>query len=482
MSPLLRALGLTRHSKLLEFGRKHTLVAPIFHTHILPMSSLFLRPSRRALGQLVRRNAPAFSPAFLPSAGLLRRPFSTKQPQPEEKEVIYHEGLRWTEFTTECKIDDKSPVIPIFRVLGYDGNIIGDWKLPVDDGTVKEWYLRMLRLNIWDRMLYNIQRQGRISFYIQNQGEEALQVGIGAALKENDQLWCQYRELGVFLFRGFSLADVLGQLYSTKRDPGKGRQMPISYTKREIGLHTICTPLTTQVPHAAGCGYALKQEGGDKVAVTFFGEGAASEGDFHAAMNFAAVRRSQTIFVCRNNGYAISTPVRDQYKGDGIAIRGLAYGMQTIRVDGNDLFASYIAMEKARELCVKNSEPVCMEYMTYRVGHHSTSDDSAQYRPKGEMEAWSQSGVNAIARVRKYLQNRGLLTEEEDEQVRQSAKKEMLAEMKKAEGEKSLPIAPGIFDDVYDKYEWNVREQREEFEKHMKKYGDKYDTSKFETE
>lgn len=134
---------------------------------------------------------------------------------------------------------------------------------------------------------------------MQNQGEEALQTAVGNALEKDDVLWCQYRELGVLMWRGFTTTDALNQLFSTADDPGRGRQMPISYTKKEIGLQTICTPLTTQLPHASGAGYAFKLAGQDRASVAFFGEGAASEGDFHAAMNFAAVHKCQTMFICR---------------------------------------------------------------------------------------------------------------------------------------------------------------------------------------
>lgn len=202
----------------------------------------------------------------------------------------------------------------------------------------------------------------------------------------SDCSFIEHRSTVVSIFMLFYCCTI-----STSEDPGKGRQMPISYTKKEIGLQTICTPLTSQLPHAAGCGYAFKLNGEKRAAVGIFGEGgklqtvdqarpshvidcltttvnffpllAASEGDFHAALNFAAVLKSQTIFICRNNGYAISTPVKDQYAGDGIAIRGLAYGIDTIRVDGNDFFASYIATRKAWKICVEESKPVCIEFM-----------------------------------------------------------------------------------------------------------------------
>jgi len=395
---------------------------------------------------------------------------------------IYHAGLRKTQFTPKCEISNESQLIPIFRVLGYDGTLHPDWELPFSKEEMADMYRFMIRLSVYDDMLYNIQRQGRISFYIQNQGEEALQTGFGAALEKDDNLWCQYRELGVLMWRGFTITDALNQCFSTEGDPSKGRQMPISYTKREIGLHTICTPLTTQLPHAAGCGYAFKMAGRPHVSVGFFGEGAASEGDFHAAMNFACVMKSQTLFVCRNNGYAISTPVRDQYCGDGIAIRGLAYGMQTIRVDGNDLVATYIASKRARELCVTQSEPVCLEFMTYRMGHHSTSDDSSQYRPPGEMEKWTQPGVNAIARVRLFLEKNGLWSSDMEESCRAEAKKTMIEEMKAAEKRMRVAIMPGMFDDIYDTMPWNIREQKESLKKHLSAFSDKYDVSKFREE
>lgn len=145
--------------------------------------------------------------------------------------------------------------------------------------------------------------------------------------------------------------------------------------------------------------------------VTYFGEGAASEGDAHAAMNFASVFDVPLIFFCRNNGYAISTPVKEQYRGDGIASRGPAYGIVTIRVDGNDLFAVYNATRAARQIAIKESRPVLIEAMTYRLGHHSTSDDSTAYRSVDEINLW-EKGDNPMNRFRNYLIRKGILNEE----------------------------------------------------------------------
>lgn len=372
-------------------------------------------------------------------------------------------------------------MIPIFRVLNYEGELQGGWENPFSNEQTVEMMKYMVRLSVWDDMLYNVQRQGRISFYIQNQGEEAAQTGIAAALSVDDHLFCQYRELGVLMWRGFTLEDALNQCLSNKNEEGKGRQMPISYTKKNLNIQTICTPLTTQVPHAAGAGYAFRNAGEKRCAVTFFGEGAASEGDFHGAMNFAATLKSQTIFACRNNGYAISTPVCDQYAGDGIAIRALAYGMPTIRVDGNDLFAVFLAAQRSRQICVEESKPVCVELMTYRMGHHSTSDDSSQYRPDGELNAWTQSGVHPIARLRNFLSQLGLWTEEEEAEVRKEAKKTMLGLLKRCEKIQKFPIIPGLFEDVYREMPPHLKEQAEGLRSYLERNGENYDLSKYAT-
>lgn len=166
------------------------------------------------------------------------------------------------------------------------------------------------------------------------------------------------------------------QLTSNIFDLGKGKQMPVHYGSKDLNIVTVSSPLCTQVPQASGAGYQYRIKGEDRIAITYFGEGAASEGDFHSALNFAATLRCQTMFFCRNNMYAISTPIDDQYAGDGIAIRGIAYGMPTIRVDGNDILAIYNACKQAREIIIRDKRPALIEAISYRVGDHSTSDYS----------------------------------------------------------------------------------------------------------
>lgn len=201
----------------------------------------------------------------------------------------------------------------------------------------------MITLNVMDLIMYEAQRQGRISFYMTSYGEEGTIIASAAAITNDDVFYGQYREAGVLLWRGFTLDEFMNQMYSNEKDYGKGRQMPIHYGSRKFNFQTISSPLGTQIPQAVGSAYALKRENKGACSVCFFGDGgsryinlAASEGDFHAGLNMAATTESPVIFICRNNGYAISTPTSEQYRGDGIASRGHGYGISTIRVDGND--------------------------------------------------------------------------------------------------------------------------------------------------
>lgn len=238
----------------------------------------------------------------------------------------------------------------------------------------------------------------------------------------NESLIAQYREAGVLLWRGFTIQKAIDQIYGNKDSSCKGKQMPIHYGSKELNFVTISSTLATQMPQAVGAGYAFKRKQNGLCVICYFGEGASSEGDAHAAMNFASVYDVPVIFFCRNNGYAISTPVKDQYRGDGIASRGPGYGMVTIRVDGNDLFAVYNATRAAREIAVKESRPVMIEAMTYRLGHHSTSDDSTAYRSIDEISSWEKED-NPMLRFKQYLINKNYLSTDDvdklDKEIRQ---------------------------------------------------------------
>lgn len=277
----------------------------------------------------------------------------------------------------------------------------------------------------------------------------------------------------------------MNQLYANKHDPGLGRNMPVHYGSSKLHIHTISSPLATQIPQASGAAYAVKLQNAmnpteePRCVACYFGEGAASEGDFHAALNIAATRSCPVIFICRNNGYAISTPTLEQYRGDGIASRGIGYGIETIRVDGNDILAVREVTKEARERCLENGgKPVLIEAMSYRVSHHSTSDDSFAYRAKVEVEDWKRRD-NPITRLRKWMEGKGMWDEEKEKQARSDIRKQVLDAFKAAEKEKR-PALRNMIEGVYEEITEEQKEQLEKLRKTIGKYPEEYDLSDFE--
>ncbi|OCH88461.1 branched-chain alpha-keto acid dehydrogenase E1-alpha subunit [Obba rivulosa] len=373
----------------------------------------------------------------------------------------------------------EGKTIPTYRVIDGAGNPLEGARVPeLDEALARKMYEEMTKLPILDNILYNVQRQGKIAFYMTCYGEEATIIGSAAALAPDDEVLGQYREMGVLLWRGFSYDSVMNQCFGTHEDIAtKGKQMPVHFGSRELHFHTISSPLATQIPQAAGVGYALKRDPlrrGKNCAVVYFGEGAASEGDFHAGMLLASTIPSPTLFICRNNGFAISTPASEQYHGDGIASRGPGYGVHTIRVDGNDILAVYNAVREARRRCIEEGRAVLVEAMTYRVGHHSTSDDSFAYRPRQEVENRKRLD-NPLARFRMFLEARGWWSAEEEDAFKARVKGEVMQALKRAE-ELPKPPVEEMFNDVYAGEEpWNIKEQKEELKRLLKKYGSAYE-------
>ncbi|KDO50730.1 hypothetical protein CISIN_1g016909mg [Citrus sinensis] len=252
--------------------------------------------------------------------------------------------------------------IPCYRVLDDDGQPFPDSSfVKVSEGVAIKMYNDMVTLQTMDTIFYEAQRQGRISFYLTTSGEEAINIASAAAIKNDDFVVPQYREPGVLLWRGFSMQEFANQCFGNKADYGKGRQMPIHYGSNKHNYFTVSSTIATQLPHAVGAAYALKMDRKDACAVTYFGDGGTSEGDFHAALNFSAVTEAPVIFICRNNGWAISTPISDQFRSDGAVVKGRAYGVRSIRVDGNDALAIYSAVHAAREMAIGEGRPILIE-------------------------------------------------------------------------------------------------------------------------
>ncbi|KAH0536934.1 hypothetical protein FGG08_006236 [Glutinoglossum americanum] len=306
-------------------------------------------------------------------------------------------------------------------------------------------------------------------------GEEGTIIGSASALTPDDVIFAQYREAGVLRQRGFGLDEFMANFFSNGKDLSKGRNMPNHFASRRLNV----------LPHAAGAAYALKMRRladpnqPPAVAVCYFGEGAASEGDFHAALNIAATRSCPVVYICRNNGYAISTPTLEQYRGDGIASRGVGYGIETIRVDGNDIWAVREATREARRLALSGGgKPVLIEAMSYRVSHHSTSDDSFAYRARVEVEDWKRRD-NPITRMRKYLERKGIWDDAREQESREGIKKEVMKAFMEGEREKKHPIGE-LFTDIYETETEEARGQREELGRILREYEGEYDVEEFE--
>lgn len=413
---------------------------------------------------------------------------------------IHFPGAVNSKFTDTLKFSNPTTeeAMPTYRVIDTEGVLVDKSRSEpeISDEEAVKLYKDMVTVSIMDLIMFDAQRQGRISFYMVNAGEEGIAVGSSSALKGVDVIFPQYREAGVLQQRGFTLEEFMSQLFATRDDPGKGRNMPVHYGSRKLNVHTISSPLATQIPQASGAAYALKvrhKKGLDKgsssedqhdsneagVVVCYFGEGAASEGDFHAGLNFAATRDCPIIFICRNNGYAISTPTLEQYRGDGIASRGTGFGIDTIRVDGNDIFAVREATAEARKRALEGScRPILIEAMSYRVSHHSTSDDSFAYRAKKDVEDWKRRD-NPIVRMRKWLERRGLWDDEKEKETRSNIRQEVLKAFRNAEKEKKSPIR-SMFEDVYEELTEEQIMQMEQLKEVIERYPNEYDVEEFE--
>lgn len=370
--------------------------------------------------------------------------------------------------------------IPMLQILSEDSKLIEGAQTPeLEEQEAVKILETMEYIRLLDERMIAAQRQGRISFYLACTGEEAATTASAAALESVDMIMSQYREQAALAYRGYTTEQFMNQMFSNRLDPNKGRQMPIHYGDKTLNFMTISSPLGTQIPQASGYAYGQRLEGNDAITICYFGEGAASEGDFHAGLNMAAVLNCPVIFFCRNNGYAISTPAEEQFAGDGIASRGIGYGIKTIRVDGNDALAVYMATKKAREIALQDNCPVLVEAMTYRLAAHSTSDDPTGYRSKEEEEKWRQR--DPINRFKQWVTDNGWFDEKSHEAFLTQTREDILAAVKKAEKVAVCHI-DDLVNDVYAEVPWHLQEQLDELKGHIKKYPEAYPKTSGEIE
>ncbi len=339
-----------------------------------------------------------------------------------------------------------SSALGLFRMLRPDGSLEEDAKLAYSERELLAMHHAMRRIRRLDERLMRLQRQGRIGFYGAITGQEATPVAAAFATRPSDWIFPALRESSILLTRGFPLERWLAQLFGNEADLLKGRQMPSHPSSREQNVVSWSSCLGPQLPQAVGAAMAATRRGDSMVSVGFIGEGATSEGDFHAAMNMAAVFEAPTVFVCQNNGWAISVPASGQTASETFAIKAHAYGMPGVRVDGNDVIALCVVLSEAIERAREGGGPTLVEAVTYRIGAHSSSDDPSLYRSEAEVEEWRAR--DPLLRLERLLLSRGLLDEAGKRQLESALDAAFDAALKRVE---PLPSPPrrSLFEDVY---------------------------------
>jgi len=353
--------------------------------------------------------------------------------------------------------------LDVISVIDDEGNVVHPEREPVIvPAELRKIYETMLLVRLLDERLLRLQRQGRIGFYLASTGEEAAAVAPAYALRPSDWIYSSYREIGAALYRGYPLRAFLCQLFGNAGDPLKGRQMPVHHSVRRLNFVSISSPVGTQIPHAVGTAMAARIMGKDDVALTFFGDGATSTGAFHVSCNFAAVRKAPCIFLCRNNGWAISVPRATQTAARTFAQKAIAYGMPGVLVDGNDVLALVHVTAQAAARARAGEGPTLIEARTYRRGAHSSSDDPSVYRDPEEPREWEPH--DPVGRFRRTLEKKGLWNEEDEARFRGEVDESFAATLKEVERLPAKPPLATLFDDVYSDRPWHLAEQAAELE------------------
>ncbi len=366
----------------------------------------------------------------------------------------------------ESAVDLREYAYGLIRVLDMEGNALGPWAPHIPTETLRQALRHMLLTRAFDERMHRAQRQGKTSFYMQCLGEEAIAIAQTLALNHDDMCFPSYRQQGILIARGYPLLDMMHQIYSNAADPLKGRQLPIMYSSKKEGFFTISGNLATQVPQAVGWAMASAYAGDGRIAAAWVGEGATAEGDFHAAMTFAAVYKAPVIINVVNNQWAIST-FQGIAGGENttFAARGVGYGVPPLRVDGNDFLAVYAVTQWAAERARANLGPTLIEHFTYRGGPHSTSDDPSRYRPGDEGRCWPLG--DPIERLKTHLISLGEWDEDRHRLAHEEAVETVRTTGREAEKTGVLTTeAPhsraSMFEDVYKDVPWHLRQQRDE--------------------
>jgi len=357
------------------------------------------------------------------------------------------------------ELDDEAKARGLFQLVREDGTAVDEAALSGLDRTLaRRLFEGMVRIRVTDARMMALQRQGRIGFYGEATGQEAAVVGSAAASEPQDWIVPALREAGVGLFRGMTLDSYLAQIFGNAEDSTKGRQLPCHPCDRAHHYVVMSSCVSTQIPHAVGIAMAMKIAGDrDKVCFGFMGDGGTSEGDFHVALNFAGVSKAPCILICQNNQWAISTPGTVQTAAASIALKGIGYGLEALRADGNDVLAVHRVVKYAADKARRGDGATFVELVTYRVSAHSSSDDPSRYRDEAVTELWKDKR-DPIRRLETYLVGRGWLAAGE----REALAHQMEAEVRDAIARQEAIAPPALetlIEDVYEEPTWLQREQ-----------------------
>lgn len=351
------------------------------------------------------------------------------------------------------RVLDPQFAIEHLSILDSDGNLDTALEPDIAADDLKRLYRAMLLGRRLDERMVRLQRQGRIGTFAPIKGQEASQMGSVFTLRPTDWMVPSFRETAAMIYRGWPIEKMLllfaGYLEGGRPAPDQ-HDLPITI------------PVATQLPHAVGLAYAAQYRGDDAVVMAYFGDGATSEGDFHEALNFAGVWHVPIVFVCQNNQWAISVPLKKQTHSRTLAQKALAYGIPGLQVDGNDVLAVYAASREAVERARAGAGPTLIECVTYRLGVHTTADDPTKYRSDEEVKAWEQK--DPLTRFSAYLQKKNLLAEGLAEQI----DAEIAAAVQRFE---ATPAADPLtmFDHVYAELPPHLQAQKEELSERLEK-------------
>ena len=388
-------------------------------------------------------DTPDFSEVDIPKAGEARRP----------------------EFNADPK-EFRDLAFSVIRVLSRDGDAVGPWANSLSNDELIAGLKHMMTVRSFDNRMLMAQRQGKTSFFIQSTGEEAVACAFQRALVKGDMNFPTYRQVGLLISQEYPLIKMMNQIYSNEEDPIHGRQMPIMYSAKDYGFFSISGNLTTQFSQAVGWAMASAISRDTKIAAAWVGDGSTSENDFHAAMVFASTYRAPVVLNIVNNQWAIST-FQGMAKGGSatFAARGHGFGLPSLRVDGNDYLAVHAVAKWACARARANLGPTLIEYITYRAGGHSTSDDPAAYRPKEEGDAWPLG--DPILRLKAHLIKQDVWSEQKHAQIEAEIEDEVVSAQKSAEKIGTLisgnaPSARDMFEGVFEEMPPHLIKQRQE--------------------